>query len=54
MRPSMEVLRDMGFFISSYEPHPPKSGGGADRFRWEEALDLLGPLAPGVARTALS
>jgi phosphopantothenoylcysteine synthetase/decarboxylase len=53
-RRSVDVLRDMGVLISSYEPHPPKSGGGADRFRWDEALDLLGPVAPGAARTALS
>lgn len=31
--------------VSSYEPHPPKAGGGADRFRWAEALELLGPAA---------
>ncbi|MBT3072827.1 MULTISPECIES: flavoprotein [Streptomyces] len=40
---SLQRLRDMGVLIGSYEPHRPKSGGGADRFRWEEALDLLAP-----------
>jgi phosphopantothenoylcysteine synthetase/decarboxylase len=40
---SLSRLRAMGVRISSYEPHPPKSGGGADRFRWEEALELLAP-----------
>ncbi|MFI1419311.1 flavoprotein [Streptomyces sp. NPDC020731] len=42
---SLRTLREMGVLISSYEPHPPKSGGGADRFRWEEALELLGSKA---------
>ncbi|MFZ4264564.1 flavoprotein [Streptomyces arboris] len=40
---SLRRLRDMGVLIGSYEPHRPKAGGGADRFRWEEALDLLAP-----------
>ncbi|MFB6906352.1 flavoprotein [Streptomyces bacillaris] len=40
---SLQRLRDMDVLIGSYEPHRPKSGGGADRFRWEEALDLLAP-----------
>jgi phosphopantothenoylcysteine synthetase/decarboxylase len=40
---SLARLRSMGVLFSGYEPHPPKSGGGADRFRWEEALDLLEP-----------
>ncbi|MFJ4824835.1 flavoprotein [Streptomyces bacillaris] len=40
---SLQRLRDMGVLIGSYEPHRPKSGGGADRFRWEEVLDLLAP-----------
>ncbi|UWE13230.1 flavoprotein [Actinacidiphila bryophytorum] len=40
---SLARLRTMGVLISDYEPHPPKSGGGADRFRWEEALELLAP-----------
>ena len=26
------------------EPHKPKDGGGADGYRWEEALELLGPV----------
>ncbi|MER7044644.1 flavoprotein [Streptomyces jumonjinensis] len=40
---SLEQLREMGVLIGSYEPHRPKAGGGADRFRWEEALELLTP-----------
>ncbi|MFH8472402.1 flavoprotein [Streptomyces sp. NPDC018000] len=40
---SLRKLRAMGILIGSYEPHPPKAGGGADRFHWEEALDLLTP-----------
>jgi phosphopantothenoylcysteine synthetase/decarboxylase len=40
---SLARLRTMGVLIGRYEPHPPKSGGGADRFRWEEALELLAP-----------
>ncbi|MEC3995888.1 flavoprotein [Actinacidiphila sp. DG2A-62] len=40
---SLARLRTMGVLISGYEPHPPKSGGGADRFRWVEALELLAP-----------
>jgi hypothetical protein len=42
-RRSLDHLREMGVPIGSYEPHKPKAGGGADRFRWEEALDLLEP-----------
>ncbi|MDT3397175.1 flavoprotein [Streptomyces sp. B1866] len=44
---SLARLRGMGVLIGSYEPHPPKAGGGADRFRWEEALDLLTPRVAG-------
>ncbi|WP_237326777.1 flavoprotein [Streptomyces sp. CBMAI 2042] len=40
---SLRRLRGMGILIGSYEPHRPKAGGGADRFRWEEALELLTP-----------
>jgi hypothetical protein len=40
---SLERLRGMGVLMSSYEPHRPKAGGGADRYRWEEALELLAP-----------
>ena len=40
---SLARLQEMGVLIGSYEPHRPKAGGGADRFRWEEALDLLEP-----------
>ncbi|CAL9500434.1 flavoprotein [Streptomyces sp. enrichment culture] len=42
-RRSLDVLRDMGVLIGSYEPHRPKAGGGADRYRWEEVLELLAP-----------
>ncbi|MFE6481779.1 flavoprotein [Streptomyces sp. NPDC057757] len=40
---SLERLRGMGVLIGSYDPHKPKAGGGADRYRWEEALELLAP-----------
>jgi phosphopantothenoylcysteine synthetase/decarboxylase len=40
---SLERLREMGVLVGGYEPHPPKAGGGAERFRWEEALELLAP-----------
>lgn len=40
---SLDRLRGMEVLIGSYEPHRPEAGGGADRFRWEEALDLLEP-----------
>ncbi len=48
---SLDVLREMGVLIGSYEPHKPKAGGGADRYRWDEALDRtrrrsLGPACP--------
>ncbi|WP_275466580.1 flavoprotein [Streptomyces noursei] len=42
---SLQRLRAMNVLIGSYEPHRPKAGGGADRFRWEEALELLAPKA---------
>ena len=42
-RQSLERLREMGVLIGSYEPHRPKAGGGADRYRWEEVLELLAP-----------
>lgn len=42
-RQSLERLRGMEVLVGSYEPHRPKAGGGADRFRWDEALDLLEP-----------
>ncbi|GAT84600.1 flavoprotein [Streptomyces sp. F-3] len=35
---SLDRLREMNVMIGSYVP-----GGGAERFRWEEALDLLEP-----------
>ncbi|MGV9313996.1 flavoprotein [Streptomyces sp. NPDC003691] len=43
---SLDRLRRMGVLVGSYEPHQPKTGGGADRFRWEEALELLTPEVP--------
>ncbi|MCX4907465.1 flavoprotein [Streptomyces sp. NBC_00878] len=42
-RRSLGQLREMGVLIGGYVPHRPKAGGGADRFRWEEALELLVP-----------
>ena len=42
-RRSLEQLREMGALIGSYEPLRPKAGGGADRYRWEEVLELLAP-----------
>ncbi|MFG2616017.1 flavoprotein [Streptomyces sp. NPDC048507] len=48
---SLAELREMGVLVGSYEPHRPKSGGGADRFRWEEAVGLLAPfVAAGAAQ----
>lgn len=46
---SLRRLRTMGVLIGSYEPHQPKAGGGAHRYRWEEALELLTPLVTGMA-----
>jgi phosphopantothenoylcysteine synthetase/decarboxylase len=43
---SLEQLREMGVLVGSYEPHRPKAGGGADRFRWAEAIDILEPRLP--------
>jgi hypothetical protein len=40
----------MGVLIGSYDPHRPKAGGGAERFRWEEALDLLPSAAEALDR----
>ncbi|MFI1967300.1 flavoprotein [Streptomyces pathocidini] len=40
---SLDRLRAMGVHIGGYEPHQPKAGGGRDKFRWEEALELLAP-----------
>ncbi|MEV5534781.1 flavoprotein [Streptomyces prunicolor] len=42
-RQSLERLREMGVLIGAYEPHRPKADGGADRYRWEEVLELLAP-----------
>ncbi|MFE6712346.1 hypothetical protein [Streptomyces sp. NPDC057695] len=38
---SLDQLREMGVLVGSHKPHRPKAGGGADRLRWEEALELL-------------
>ena len=43
---SLALLREMDVLIGSYEPHRPKAGGGADRYRWEEVLELLAPRVP--------
>ncbi|MFD8432845.1 hypothetical protein ACFV1R_35225 [Streptomyces coelicoflavus] len=45
-RRSLELLREMGVLVGSYEPHRPKTGGGANRYRWDEVLELLGPGVP--------
>ncbi|MCX3285833.1 flavoprotein [Streptomyces sp. NEAU-H22] len=45
-RRSLGLLREMGVLIGSYEPHRPKAGGEADRYRWEEVLELLAPRLP--------
>ncbi|MYR41736.1 hypothetical protein GTW67_06785 [Streptomyces sp. SID5910] len=45
-RRSLEGLREMGVLVGSYEPHRPKAGGGADRYRWEDVLELLAPGMP--------
>ncbi|MFB7782210.1 flavoprotein [Streptomyces vinaceus] len=42
-RRSLAELREMGVSLGSYEPHRPKAGGGADRFNWAEAIQLLAP-----------
>ncbi|SEK44598.1 flavoprotein [Streptacidiphilus jiangxiensis] len=38
---SRRDLELMNVRFGSYEPHPPKAGGGRDRFDWPEAVDLL-------------
>ncbi|MGW5493696.1 flavoprotein [Streptomyces olivaceoviridis] len=48
-RQSLDRLRGMGVLFGSCEPHRPKAGGAAERFRWEEALELLEPVV-GTAR----
>lgn len=47
---SLRKLRTMGILIGSYESHRPKAGGGAGRFHWEEALDLLTPQGGSAGR----
>ncbi|GBP99980.1 hypothetical protein SSP531S_13860 [Streptomyces spongiicola] len=42
-RQSLERLRTMGVLIGSHEPSAQPETGGADVFRWEEALELLAP-----------
>lgn len=49
-RRSVDELREMGVIFGSYVPHRPKSVGGADHFRWEEAIDLLAPHFPHLTR----
>lgn len=49
-RRSVDELRQMGVMFGSYAPHRPKSGGGADRFRWEEAMNLLARHFPHLTR----
>ncbi|MFI8992609.1 flavoprotein [Streptomyces sp. NPDC053542] len=41
---SLARLRRMGVLLGDYAPHPPRTGGGRIRFRWEQALDLLAPV----------
>ncbi|MFF8918105.1 flavoprotein [Streptomyces sp. NPDC015032] len=48
-RLSLDRLREMGVLIGSYEPREPEAGGGADHFRWEEALELLTPKVSATA-----
>jgi phosphopantothenoylcysteine synthetase/decarboxylase len=43
---SRRDLEQMGVRFGSYEPHPPKAGGGRDRFDWREALDLVAEELP--------
>ncbi|MFD4863986.1 flavoprotein [Streptomyces sp. NPDC058412] len=45
-RRSVDELREMGVMFGSYMPHRPKSGGGAERFQWEEAVDIFAPHFP--------
>ncbi|RDG35677.1 flavoprotein [Streptomyces corynorhini] len=40
-RQSLDRLRGMGVRVGSHEPHPAGTNGGAENFRWEEALELL-------------
>ncbi|MFD6971080.1 flavoprotein [Streptomyces sp. NPDC059949] len=47
-RRSLAELREMGVLFGGHEPHGPQSGGGADPFPWEQALDLLAPFVPGA------
>lgn len=42
-RESLQRLHEMAVLVGSYEPHKAKAGGGADRFRWDGALELLRP-----------
>ncbi|MEU1008327.1 flavoprotein [Streptomyces sp. NPDC005890] len=45
-RQSLDRLRSMGVLIGSREPHDSGAYEDTDRFRWEEALELLEPLVP--------
>ncbi|MEV7089676.1 flavoprotein [Streptomyces sp. NPDC093085] len=43
-RQSLDRLREMGVLIGGQRPHPAdRLESGAETFRWEEALELLGP-----------
>ncbi|GGX83479.1 flavoprotein [Streptomyces minutiscleroticus] len=42
-RRNLKQLSGMGVLIGTYRAHRPDSGGEADSFRWEKALDLLEP-----------
>ncbi|WP_432032034.1 flavoprotein [Streptomyces antibioticus] len=53
-RRSLDQLREVGALVGGYEPHRPKAGGGADRFRRDEALDLLEPRVSEDKRRARS
>lgn len=50
---SLARLRRMGVLLGDYVPHPPRSGGGRVRFRWEQALELLAPALPRQGEHAL-
>lgn len=45
---SLDQLREMGVIVRPCEPHRPKASGGADRFQWEETLELLDSRSIGL------
>ncbi|MER8003681.1 flavoprotein [Streptomyces sp. NPDC095613] len=52
-RQSIDRLSAMGVLIGGHGPDRPEEGCGGDRFRWEEALELLGtPGSTGPADSA--